>query len=44
MRSIDYVRSGQSLSHKRMKRMITDEDVRWVFMLDEYFKGQSVGE
>jgi hypothetical protein len=38
---IDYVRSGQSLYHERMRRMITDEEyLRWVFMLGEYFKGQ----
>jgi hypothetical protein len=42
---IYYVRSGQSLYRKRMKRMITDEEyLRWVFMLGEYFKGQSVAE
>jgi hypothetical protein len=42
---IDYMKSGQSLYHKRTARKITDEEyVRWVFMLDEYFKGQSVAE
>ena len=42
---IDYVKSGQSLYHKRTARKITDEEyVRWVFTLGEYFKGQSVAE
>ena len=42
---MDYVKSGQSLYDKRTARKITDgEYVRWVFMLGEYFKGQSVAE
>ena len=42
---MDYVKSGESLYHKRTAREITDEEyVRWVFMLGKYFKGQSVAE
>jgi very-short-patch-repair endonuclease len=41
----DYVRKGQSMYSKRMRRKITDEEyARWVFLLGEYFKGQCLSE
>jgi very-short-patch-repair endonuclease len=41
----DYVKKGQSMYSKRMRRKITDEEyARWVFLLGEYFKGQCLSE
>jgi hypothetical protein len=41
----DYVKKGQSMYSKRMRRKITDEeDTRWVFLLGEYYKGQCLSE
>jgi hypothetical protein len=41
----DYVKKGQSMYSKRMRRKITDEEyTRWVFLLGEYYKGQCLSE
>ena len=41
----DYVKKGQSMYIKRMRRKITDEEyTRWVFLLGEYYKGQCLSE
>jgi hypothetical protein len=37
----DYVKKGQLMYSKRMRRKITEaEYTRWVFLLGEYYKGQ----
>jgi hypothetical protein len=41
----DYVKKGQSLYCKRMRRKITEaEYTKWVFLLGEYYKGQCLSE
>ena len=41
----DYVKKGQSMYSKRMRRKITEaEYTRWVFLLGEYYKGQCLSE
>ena len=41
----DYVKKGQSIYSKRMRRKTTDEEyTRWVFLLGEYYKGQCLSE
>jgi hypothetical protein len=41
----EYVQKGQSMYSKRMRRMVTEtEYARWVFLLGEYFKSQSLNE
>jgi hypothetical protein len=41
----DYVKKGQSMYSKRMRRKITDEEyTRWVFLLSEYYKGQCLSK
>jgi hypothetical protein len=41
----DYVKEGQLMYSKRMRRKITDEEYTiWVFLLDEYYKGQCLSE
>ena len=41
----DYVKKGGSMYSKRMRRMVTEtEYARWVFLLGEYFKSQSLNE
>ena len=41
----DYVKKGQSMYSKRMRRKITDEEyTRWVFLLGKYYKGQCLSE
>jgi len=41
----EYVKKGQSMYSKRMRRKITDEEyARWVFLLGEYYKGQFLSE
>ncbi|MGI8832625.1 MAG: hypothetical protein ACR2IS_08315 [Nitrososphaeraceae archaeon] len=41
----DYVKKGQSMYNKRMRRKITDEEyTRWVFLLGEYYKRQCLSE
>ena len=38
-------KKGQSMYRKRMRRMVTEtEYARWVFLLGEYFKSQSLNE
>jgi hypothetical protein len=41
----EYVKRGQSMYSKRMRRKITDEEyARWVFLLGKYYKGQCLNE
>ena len=41
----EYVQKGQSMYRIRMRRMVTEtEYARWVFLLGEYFKSQSLNE
>ena len=41
----EYVQKGQSMYSKRIGRMVTEtEYARWVFLLGEYFKSQSLNE
>jgi hypothetical protein len=41
----DYIKKGQSMYSKRMRRKITDEEyTRWVFLLGEYHKCQCLSE
>ena len=41
----EYVQKGPSMYRKRMRRMVTEtEYARWVFLLGEYFKSQSLNE
>lgn len=41
----EYIKKGELMYSKRMKRKITDaEYARWVFLLGEYYKGQSLND
>jgi hypothetical protein len=41
----EYVQKGQSMYSKRMRRTVTEtEYARWVFLIGEYFKSQSLDE
>ena len=43
--NIENMHKGQSMYRKRMRRMVTEtEYARWVFLLGEYFKSQSLSE
>jgi hypothetical protein len=41
----EYIKKGELMYSKRMRRKITDtEYARWVFLLGEYYKGQSLND
>jgi hypothetical protein len=41
----EYIKKGELMYCKRMRRKITDaEYARWVFLLGEYYKGQSLND